>query len=107
MPGVPEDDCLEVHVTPADLAAVVADWCEAHGVGRVDLAIALLGADAIVGDLQHTEDGSTYASDRWPHGDVWAFVDIGSTKTDVITRHDKARAAALAVAAMRCDLEGR
>jgi hypothetical protein len=77
-------------VTPADLAAVVADWCEAHGVGRVDLAIALLGAD-----VAEAKTGPV----------VWITLDLardfdGDTKK-------AGRAAALAVAAMRCDLEGR
>jgi len=94
-------------VTPADLAAVVADWCEAHGVGRVDLAIALLGAEVPTGPRQQPLiAGSDYAS----HMDLYAIatVDVGDGYHLTQERHEcQRRAAAIAVAAMRCDLEGR
>ncbi len=74
----------------SDLAAVVADWCEAHGVGRVDLAIALLGADFSA--LQRTSDGTVgYIRDV-----VRARV-IGNVIVTGKSYHE-ARAAALAVA---------
>lgn len=100
MPGVPEDDRLEDHVTPADLAAVVADWCEAHGVGRVDLAIALLGAEV-------ANTGGDYALGEGLH--AWATIGDGARHLTPNTQRIECqrRAAALAVAAMRCDLEGR
>ena len=110
MSGVPEDDRLEDHVTTADLAAVVADWCEAHGVGRVDLAIALLGAEVPKGPTPAPLiTGSDYASDPKLLGlYAIATVDVSSGYQKSPQRTEtQCRAAALAVAAMRCDLEGR
>ena len=90
-------------MTPADLAAVVADWCEANGVGRVDLAIALLGAEVEAARLSHRRDGTSKSTVTKPRGKMRLSATTGGTRSDLI--HD--RAAALAVAAMRCDLEGR
>ena len=103
-------------MTPADLAAVVADWCEAHGVGRVDLAIALLGAEVERSITQpfnrargHDHNGSADCADGprrlWAKAATvdWAEGEVASVRP----LKTYARAAALAVAAMRCDLEGR
>ena len=122
-------------MTPADLAAVVADWCEDHGVGRVDLAIALLGfphlgpgsavsaACVILGadpdksvrtftrpDLRINGGAECYDQKHM----VEARAEMPdhilhelSIERDALHPYLYARAAALAVAAMRCDLEGR
>ena len=91
-------------MTPADLAAVVADWCDAHGVGRVDLASALLGADLKKTSARSFISGGCSAV----RGKMYAAVDAKDL-FPTLKRKEKSqrRAAALAVAAMRCDLEGR
>ena len=102
-------------MTPADLAAVVADWCEAHGVSRVDVAIALLGAEVPENTPQESSWevwGEAYENGRLDGGREMVaqayWVGMPATfPTPTWRSVATARAAALAVAAMRCDLEGR